>query len=51
VREKAFKKRTKNLFDVAATNALDVLKNEEDKAFLLAQREPGRRGQLGSVDT
>ncbi|KAJ8415101.1 hypothetical protein AAFF_G00007990 [Aldrovandia affinis] len=51
VREEAFKKRTKNLFDVAANNALDVLTNEEDKAFLLAQREPGRRGKLGSVDT
>ncbi|KAG0727763.1 hypothetical protein GWK47_033974 [Chionoecetes opilio] len=51
VREEVFKKRTKNLFDVAATNALDVLTNEEDKAFLLTQRKPGRRGQLGSVDT
>ena len=51
VREDEFKKQSKDLFDVAANNALDVLMIEEDKAFLLAQREPGRRGKMGSVDT
>jgi len=51
MREEAFKKDTKNLFDVATANALDTLTNEEDKAFLLAQCEPGRRGKMGSIDT
>ncbi|QQP58281.1 Uncharacterized protein FKW44_003545, partial [Caligus rogercresseyi] len=49
-REDAFRKKIKNLFDVATSNALDALDNEEDKAFLLAQRERGRRGKMGSVD-
>jgi len=48
--EETFKE-TKNLFDVAAANALDILTNKEDTSFLSAQREPGCRGKMGSVDT
>ena len=39
-----------NLFDVATVDALTMMTNEEDKEFLLAQREPGRRGTMGSAD-
>ncbi|KAG0712829.1 hypothetical protein GWK47_017564 [Chionoecetes opilio] len=39
-----------NLFDVAHADALKLIKNPEDRDFLLAQREIGRRGSLGSVD-
>ena len=39
-----------NLFDIAHANALSLIKLEEDKSFLLAQREKGRRGIMGSVD-
>ena len=50
-REEEFKERLANLFDVAKAGALVTMTNEEDKAFLLAQREPGRRGRMGGVDT
>ena len=39
-----------NLFDVAHSDALKLIKIDEDRAFLLAQREPGRRGTIGTVD-
>ena len=39
-----------NLFDIALENAEDMIQNDADKAFLLAQREPGRRGSMASVD-
>ena len=32
------------LFDIAHANALETMKNEEDKKFLLAQRQKGRPG-------
>lgn len=52
VREEDFKKRTIFFFfDVAATNALEILRNKEDKALLFAQKEPRRRGKMGYVDT
>lgn len=50
-REEEFKERLANLFDVAKAGALETMTNEEDKAFLLAQREPGRRGRMGGADT
>lgn len=40
-----------DLFDIAHGNALVLLTIEEDKLFLLAQREKGRRGAMCSVDT
>ncbi|GBM34806.1 hypothetical protein AVEN_122210-1 [Araneus ventricosus] len=39
-----------NLFDIAHANALEIIKIEEDRKFLLSQREPGRRGCLMGVD-
>lgn len=38
------------LFDVAHADALSLIKIEEDKAFLIAQREPGRHGTMIGVD-
>ena len=40
-----------DLFDIAHSDALGMLKIEEDKAFLLAQRQKGRVGAMSSVDT
>ena len=50
-KEKEFEVLLDNLFDVAHGNALTVMTNQEDKEFLLAQREPGRRGRMGGVDS
>ena len=33
-----------DLFDISHANALDMVTNEEDKQFLLIQREKGRPG-------
>lgn len=49
-RERKFVANLNNLFDVAHADALNMIKIEEDKLFLLHQREPGRRGYLGGVD-
>lgn len=38
------------LFDIAHADALQMIKIEEDKQFLLAQRQKGRRGKMGSID-
>jgi len=40
-----------DLFDVAHADAMTIITNEEDRLFLVAQREKGRRGCLGPVDT
>jgi len=48
--EAEFIENLENLFDVAHADALNIIKNSEDRAFLLAQREKGRRGVMGSVD-
>ncbi|KAG0716435.1 hypothetical protein GWK47_009757 [Chionoecetes opilio] len=50
-KEKDFEVLLDNLFDVAHGNALTMMTNQEDKEFLLAQREPGRRGRMGGVDS
>ncbi|GBM45488.1 hypothetical protein AVEN_210221-1 [Araneus ventricosus] len=39
-----------NLFDIAHANALEIIKIEEDRKFLLSQRERGRRGYLMGID-
>ena len=39
-----------DLFDIAHQDALKMITIPEDKEFLLAQREKGRRGCMGSVD-
>jgi len=38
------------LFDVAHQDALQIVRIEEDRQFLLAQREKGRRGVMAGTD-
>ncbi|KAG0714492.1 hypothetical protein GWK47_001565 [Chionoecetes opilio] len=49
-RAKKFGEKLNDLFDVAHANAMAIMTEAEDKDFLLAQREPGRRGRMGGVD-
>lgn len=49
-KETTFKDRLNDIFDIAHMNALDMISNEEDKRFLEAQREKGRRGYMTDVD-
>jgi hypothetical protein len=39
-----------DLFDIAHANAIHLIKLQEDKEFLKAQREKGRRGYMGALD-
>ena len=39
-----------NLFNFAHANGLQMTSDEEDQQFLIAQREPGRRGAIRSLD-
>ena len=39
-----------NLFGIAHKNALELIQIEEDRTFLLAQRESGRQGRMESID-
>lgn len=48
--EKAFVDDLENLFDVATVNALDIIQNDEDKQFLILQRQPGRPGSMIGID-
>ncbi|GBN77624.1 hypothetical protein AVEN_151302-1 [Araneus ventricosus] len=48
--ERNFTSDINNLFDIAHANALEIIKIEEDRKFLLSQREPGRRGCLMGID-
>lgn len=50
-KETAFSTTLDQLFDIADVNALDIMKIEEDKQFLLAQRKKGREGCLMGIDT
>ena len=49
-KEGQWKEELKDLFDVAHANALELIKIQEDKEFLLAQREKERRGKMMNVD-
>lgn len=49
-KEKMFSEQLDDLFDIAHENALNDMKIKEDRDFLLAQREKGRRGTMGPVD-
>jgi hypothetical protein len=51
LKEDAFSTGLDDLFDVAHVDALSLIKIAEDREFLLAQREKGRRGCLAGVDT
>jgi len=48
--EETFKECLDDLFDIAHAQALTMITNEEDKEFLLAQREKGRRGCMAELD-
>ena len=50
VKEHAFSSKLDNLFDIAHADALNIIKIPEDREFLLAQREDGRRGSMTGVD-
>ncbi|GBM93677.1 hypothetical protein AVEN_238122-1 [Araneus ventricosus] len=48
--ERNFTSDLNNLFDIAHANALEIIKIEEDRKFLLSQRLSGRRGCLMGID-
>lgn len=48
--EQAFVHSRKELFDIAHANAIELIQIQEDREFLLAQREPGRRGYMSGED-
>lgn len=49
-KEDDFKNIFDDLFDIAHADALTMIQIEEDRQFLLAQREKGRRGAMAAVD-
>jgi hypothetical protein len=49
-KQQDLKEDLENLFDIAHESALNLIKIPEDREFLLAQREKGRRGQIGMLD-
>jgi hypothetical protein len=50
-KEKAFIDTLGDLFDIAHADALTLITIIEDRDFLLAQRDKGRRGTMGPLDT
>ncbi|KAL4085212.1 hypothetical protein QTP88_027071 [Uroleucon formosanum] len=44
LREKQFEETLDDLFDIAHSNAMNIIKIDEDKEFLLLQRQKGRVG-------
>jgi hypothetical protein len=50
-KEAEFVSRLDDLFDIAHANALSIISVAEDREFLLAQREKGRRGSMAGTDT
>ena len=48
--ENTFKESLNYLFDIAHNDALQLMKVEEDRLFLTAQRDSCRRGYIGTVD-
>jgi hypothetical protein len=50
-KEEAFVEVFNDIFDIAHADASTLIKIPEDREFLLAQREKGRRGCMGSIDT
>lgn len=48
--EEAFKQLLPDLFDIAHSDALEMISIQDDKDFLLAQREKGRRGYMAGID-
>lgn len=50
LKETKWQEELEDLFDIAHADALNMIKNKEDKNFLLAQRKQGRPGLIGAVD-
>lgn len=48
--ERKFVHELDDLFDIAHADALTIMRNEEDKQFLLLQRQKGRPGCMVGVD-
>ncbi|KAK0067270.1 hypothetical protein Bpfe_003368 [Biomphalaria pfeifferi] len=48
--EHEFVSHLEDLFDIAHQDALTIISNPEDRAFLLRQREKGRPGSIGVRD-
>jgi hypothetical protein len=48
--QQMFRETLDDLFDVAHRDAMSIMKIDEDRKFLEAQREKGRRGLIGGVD-
>ena len=46
----SFKDSLQDLFDIAHKDAMTIIKIEEDRQFLKAQREKGRRGSMAGID-
>jgi len=49
-KEKQFTDKLEDLFDIAHTNAMQMISLEDDKHFLTLQRQKGRPGYLSGVD-
>lgn len=45
-----WKEQLNDLFDIAHVNAMDIIKIEEDRQFLIKQRKKGREGIMVGVD-
>lgn len=50
IKENLFKSNLLKLFDIAAKDALKLMKNEEDKKFLIMQREDNMSCSMAGVD-
>ena len=48
--QQTFQDSLDDLFDIAHRDALSLIKIEEDRLFLKAQREKGRRGTMSGID-
>lgn len=49
-KEMKFRESSDDLFDISHARALDTIKIDEDKQFLLIQRKKGRPGSMVGVD-
>ncbi|CAH0396068.1 unnamed protein product [Bemisia tabaci] len=49
-KETDFVNKLDDLFDISHENAMDLIKLEEDRKFLVAQRKPGREGFMHGID-
>lgn len=49
-REKKFVDDLNNVFDIARVDAIEIIKIEEDRQFLIQQRQPDRPGSFGNID-